>query len=69
MRRKLLVKDGVKLLNYYKNHKKVYDTLCKKAASAHLFCQVGGGHCEADWEKLVPDFMNYLWMSHLNKTL
>ena len=24
-------------------------------------CQVGGGHCEADWEKLVPTFMNYLW--------
>ena len=53
----------------YKNHKKVYDILCKKDARAHLFCQVGGGHCEADWEKLVPDFMNYLWMSHLNKTL
>ena len=31
-------------------------------ASAQLACQVGGGHCEADWEKLVPDFMDYLWM-------
>ena len=31
-------------------------------ASAKLACQVGGGHCEADWEKLVPDFMDYLWM-------
>ena len=25
-------------------------------------CQEGGGHCEADWEKLVPDFMDFLWM-------
>ena len=24
-------------------------------------CQVGGGHCEADWEKLVPTFMDFLW--------
>ena len=35
----------------------------KDGASAKLACQVGGGHCEADWEKLVPDFMDYLWMS------
>ena len=26
------------------------------------YCQEGGGHCEADWEKLVPDFMDFLWM-------
>ena len=26
------------------------------------FCQEGGGHCETDWEKLVPDFMDFLWM-------
>lgn len=25
-------------------------------------CQRYGGHCEADWEKLVPTFMNYLWL-------
>ena len=31
-------------------------------ATARLYCQVGGGHCEADWEKLVPDFMDFLWM-------
>lgn len=30
-------------------------------ATAMLRCQVGGGHCEADWEKLVPEFMNFLW--------
>lgn len=26
-----------------------------------MYCQRGGHHCEADWEKLVPDFMNFLW--------
>jgi len=26
-----------------------------------MFCQEGGGHCEADWEKLVPGFMHFLW--------
>lgn len=31
-------------------------------AAVCLRCQVGGGHCEADWEKLVPEFMNFLWM-------
>lgn len=30
-------------------------------ATAMLRCQVGGGHCEADWERLVPEFMNFLW--------
>ena len=30
-------------------------------ATTLLDCQVGGGHCEADWEKLVPTFMNFLW--------
>ena len=46
----------------YKNHKAVYDCLLHKQASVRKFCQIEGGHCEADWEKLVPDFMNYLWM-------
>lgn len=31
-------------------------------ALAKVYCQPGGGHCEADWEKLVPDFMDFLWM-------
>jgi len=31
-------------------------------AAAKLRCQVGGGHCEADWEKLVPECLNFLWM-------
>ena len=27
-----------------------------------LYCQPGGGHSEAYWEKEIPDFMNFLWM-------
>lgn len=27
-----------------------------------LYCQHGGRHCEADWEKQVPAFMNFLWL-------
>ena len=33
----------------------------KSGATVSLRCQRGGHHCEADWEKLVPDFMNFLW--------
>ena len=46
----------------YHNNKAVADFLKKKKAAVKLDCQVGGGHCEADWEKLVPTFMDFLWM-------
>lgn len=36
--------------------------LRESGAAAWAYCQEGGGHCEADWEKLVPDFMDFLWM-------
>ena len=42
-------------------NKKVCDHLKKQDVQAIMRCQVGGGHCEADWEKLVPGFMYYLW--------
>ena len=38
------------------------DKITQYGATARLRCQVGGGHCEADWEKLVPEFMHFLWM-------
>ena len=44
-------------------NKKVADYAKGCHAAVKMHCQVGGGHCEADWEKLVPDFMNFLWMS------
>lgn len=43
-------------------NKKVADYAANQGAAVKLRCQVGGGHCEADWEKLVPDFMEFLWM-------
>lgn len=33
----------------------------QRGVSVCLFCQRYGGHCEADWEKQVPVFMDYLW--------
>ena len=32
--------------------------------TAWAYCQEGGRHSEADWEKLVPDLMEFLWMNH-----
>lgn len=43
-------------------NKKVADQLKTKGAAVEMYCQIGGGHCEADWEKLVPQFMDFLWM-------
>ena len=37
--------------------------LQKKGATARLYGQPGGRHCEADWEKQVPRFMNFLWLN------
>lgn len=33
----------------------------QRGATTFLYCQRGGGHCEADWEQLVPHFMEFLW--------
>ena len=46
----------------YDRNKRVADHIVSRDATARLRCQVDGGHCEADWEKLVPEFMNFLWM-------
>ncbi|MBR4503075.1 MAG: alpha/beta hydrolase [Clostridia bacterium] len=32
-----------------------------RGGEAKLYCQVGGRHCEADWEKQLPVFMPFLW--------
>ena len=47
--------------NTYFWNKRVGDFAAASGAAVKLDCQVGGGHCEADWEKLVPTFMNFLW--------
>ena len=45
----------------YAWNKKAADHLASEGAAVKLHCQIGGGHCEADWEQLVPTFMNFLW--------
>ena len=47
----------------YSWNRQVADLAQSRGLTAHLYCQVEGYHCEADWEKQVPYFMNYLWMS------
>jgi hypothetical protein len=29
--------------------------------AARLYCQIGGRHCEEDWEKQLGIFMPFLW--------
>ncbi len=41
----------------------VAQAIQEKGAQAMLHCQVGGGHCEADWEQLIPVFLPYLFQS------
>ena len=40
---------------------KALDLRGLEALSTFLYFQWGGRHCEADWEKQVGVFMNYLW--------
>ena len=42
-------------------NKRVADYLSGTGAAVRLYCQVGGHHCEADWEKQNAGYMNFLW--------
>jgi len=45
----------------YKWNRQVREVLEAKGAEVNMYCQVGGAHCEADWEKQNPIYMEYLW--------
>lgn len=45
----------------YRRNKAVENKFLACGAIPQLYCQIGGGHCEADWEKQVPYFMEFLW--------
>ena len=45
----------------YRWNRQIAEELWAKGARAELYCQVGGRHCEADWEKQLPLFMPWLW--------
>ena len=40
----------------------IAETMRKHGAETMTYCQRGGHHCEADWEKQVPVFMDFLWL-------
>ena len=42
-------------------NRKVEDSLHKQNVRTSLYCQEDGGHCEADWEKQIPIFMDFLY--------
>lgn len=46
----------------YHCNKEVADKIQTYNAQVKMRCQIGGSHCEADWEKLVPEFMEFLWL-------
>ncbi|MBR5226312.1 MAG: alpha/beta hydrolase, partial [Clostridia bacterium] len=37
--------------------------IADRGALSRTYKQIGGYHCEADWEKQVPVFMPYLWQN------
>ncbi|MBR1944857.1 MAG: alpha/beta hydrolase [Alphaproteobacteria bacterium] len=41
------------------------DHLYRKGVRPYMYRQIGGRHCEADWEKQVPLFMNWLWLDRI----
>ena len=53
-------KDGVNMSRRW--NETIAQRLREQGAAAISYQQPQGGHCEADWEKLVPDFMDFLWM-------
>ena len=39
----------------------IQQDLRKYGVATDFFCQIGGGHNEASWEKQIPRFMHFLW--------
>lgn len=45
----------------YKTCKATANKIIKIGGAAKLYCQIGGRHCEADWEKQNAIYMPFLW--------
>ena len=45
----------------YRWNKRAADAIAVSGAEVTMYCQVGGHHCEADWEKQNPLYMDFLW--------
>jgi len=46
-------------------NRSINDRLYEKGVQPYMYRQIGGRHCEADWEKQVPLFMNWLWLDRI----
>ena len=46
-----------------KSNRALENRIQKAGAASMVYCQIGGRHCEEDWEKQVPIFMDFLWRS------
>lgn len=46
-----------------RRNRSITNYLRARGATAQIFCQVGGQHCEADWGKQIQGFMKFLWQS------
>ena len=53
--------DNVDVIIDFSNPVALAGLLELRGVNTRVYCQQGGRHCEADWEKQVPGFMNYLW--------
>jgi len=45
----------------YRRHSELAGMLALQKVRTKLNPVAGGRHCEADWEKQIPEFMDYLW--------
>ena len=45
----------------YKTCRATANKVLKAGGAAKLYCQIGGRHCEADWEKQNSLYMPFLW--------
>ena len=45
----------------YKTCRGTANKVIAAGGAAKLYCQIGGRHCEADWEKQLGIFMPFLW--------
>lgn len=45
-----------------RNNASIARHLAQRGVNTRVICQQGGRHCEEDWEKQVPGFMDYLWL-------
>jgi len=45
----------------YKTCRATANKILKAGGAAKLYCQIGGRHCEADWEKQNALYMPFLW--------